>query len=116
MKVSVLGCGRWGSFIAWYLHRIHHDVMLYGRVGSAHLQQFRETRSNGMVTFDESVQFTDSLEEAVLHGEILVISIAAQNLRSLMASLGQTSTQRWQPTQWSGTRTGLRASLSKRMA
>ncbi|MDD5953285.1 MAG: NAD(P)H-dependent glycerol-3-phosphate dehydrogenase [Oscillospiraceae bacterium] len=89
MKVSVLGCGRWGSFIAWYLHRIHHDVMLYGRVGSAHLQQFRETRSNGMVTFDESVQFTDSLEEAVLHGEILVISIAAQNLRSLMASLGQ---------------------------
>lgn len=87
MNVSVIGCGRWGSFIAWYLHRIDHKVMLYGRAGSARLRQFQETGTNGMVTFDSSVTFTDSLEQAVSHGEVLVISIAAQNLRALMAQL-----------------------------
>lgn len=89
MKVSVIGCGRWGSFIAWYLHRIDHDVMLYGRKGSAHLQEFQDTRTNGMVTFDDRAVFTDDLEEAVTHGEILVISIASQNLRSLMPEIAR---------------------------
>lgn len=87
MKVSVIGCGRWGSFIAWYLHNIDHDIMLYGRKGSANLQQFRDTNTNGMVTFDKKVTYTDSLEETVNHGEMIVISIAAQNLRSLMQEL-----------------------------
>lgn len=34
MKVSVLGCGRWGSFIAWYLNKIGKEVVLWGREGS----------------------------------------------------------------------------------
>ncbi len=89
MKVSVIGCGRWGSFIAWYLHNIDHDIMLYGRKGSAHLQQFKDTNTNGMVTFDKKVSYTDSLEETVNHGEMIIISIAAQNLRSLMKDLVQ---------------------------
>ena len=31
MNISVMGCGRWGSFIAWYLGRICIQVTLYGR-------------------------------------------------------------------------------------
>ena len=31
MKAMVIGCGRWGSFIAWYLRKIGHEVTLYGR-------------------------------------------------------------------------------------
>ena len=34
MKATVIGCGRWGSFIAWYLRKIGHEVTLYGREGS----------------------------------------------------------------------------------
>ena len=30
MKVSVLGCGRWGSCIAWYLDKIGHEVLSGG--------------------------------------------------------------------------------------
>lgn len=30
MKISVLGCGRWGSCIAWYLDKIGHDVLSGG--------------------------------------------------------------------------------------
>ncbi len=37
MKISVLGYGRWGSFLAWYLSRIHAEVMIYGREVSATL-------------------------------------------------------------------------------
>ena len=31
MKITVIGCGRWGSLITWYLDRIGHEVTLYGR-------------------------------------------------------------------------------------
>ena len=37
MNITVLGCGRWGTFHAWYAHRIGHNVTLWGRPGSPHL-------------------------------------------------------------------------------
>ncbi len=87
MKVSVIGCGRWGSFLAWYLDRVGHQTALYGRKGSAHLARLRETRSNGMLSLPEKVQLTEDLEQAVSRAEILVISIACQQLRQLMQQL-----------------------------
>ena len=30
MNISVLGCGRWGSCIAWYLDKIGHNVLSCG--------------------------------------------------------------------------------------
>lgn len=87
MNVSVIGCGRWGSFLAWYLRTLGHEVLLYGRPGSAHLEQFRQTRTNGLVVLEEDVALTDSLEDTLRHSDILVISIAAQSLRALMGQL-----------------------------
>ena len=86
MNASVIGCGRWGSFIAWYLHRVGCSVTLYGRPGSSHLAEFRRTRGNGLVTLPQEIRLTDSLEEAV-EGELLVISVGSQSLRSLMEEL-----------------------------
>lgn len=86
MKTSVIGCGRWGSFIAWYLHSIGHEVTLYGRESSAHMQTYLRTRSNGLVTFDESVQLTTDLQTA-LSSQIICISIGAQGLSALMAQI-----------------------------
>lgn len=87
MKITVIGCGRWGSFLAWYLHTLGHSVMLYGRTGSKHLEQFRQSRTNGLVTLEPEICLTDSLEQAAAHGEIVVISIASQSLRVLMKEL-----------------------------
>ena len=42
MKFSVMGCGRWGSFIAWYLHKIGHEVCVWGRQGSANLAALQQ--------------------------------------------------------------------------
>lgn len=89
MKISVMGCGRWGSFIAWYLERIPHQVTLYGRKGSKHLEQFRQTRFNGLLTLDEKIYLTDDMQEAVERAEMIVVSISAQSFRVFMKELEQ---------------------------
>ena len=87
MRVSVLGCGRWGSFHAWYAHRVGHTVTLWGRAGSAHLAELRETRTNEFLTLPEEIRLTDDLAEAVRTAEIVTISIHAQALRSFLCDL-----------------------------
>ncbi len=89
MQISVIGCGRWGAFLAWYLDRLGHTVTLYGRNGSARLEQLKSTRSNGLVTLSEKIGFTASLPEAAAFGEILVISVGAQSFRTLMQELSR---------------------------
>ncbi len=86
MRIGVIGCGRWGSFIAWYLDKIGHDVTLYGRRESSRMQQFLLSRRNELVTLNERIRLTTSLPEAV-QAETLVISIGSQGLRSLMEDL-----------------------------
>lgn len=88
MKASVIGCGRWGSFIAWYLREIGHGVTLYGRESSEHMQRFLRERTNGLVSFDETVTLTTSLDEA-LAPELVCISIGSQGLSSLMAQIAR---------------------------
>ena len=87
MKVAVLGCGRWGSFHAWYAQRIGHQVMLWGRKGSKHLQALQETRQNEYLTLPETVELTDDLAAAVAFADILIISISAQKLREFCRQL-----------------------------
>ncbi len=84
--ITVIGCGRWGSFIAWYLNRIGHEVTLYGRSDSKHMKQFLDTRSNGLITLPESIVLETDLSRAV-QSDILVISVNSQGLRSLMQEL-----------------------------
>ena len=86
MNITVIGCGRWGSFIAWYLDRTGHTVSLYGRKGSSHMQQFMTTRSNGLLTLPESITLTNTLDD-LDKSDVIVISIAAQSLDSLMTQL-----------------------------
>ena len=41
MKITVIGCGRWGSLITWYLaEKRGQEVTLYGRETSMHMQRF----------------------------------------------------------------------------
>ena len=82
MNVSVQGCGRWGSFIAWYLDSIGHNVCLWGRSSSANLKMLRETRKNKYLTLPESIVITDDLSESAAFADTIVISISAQEMRS----------------------------------
>ncbi len=84
MKVSVLGCGRWGSFLAWYNDKIGNDVMSWGMEGESSYDVLKKTRKNDYVTFPDSIRLTADLEEAVRHAETIIISISAQGLRGFL--------------------------------
>lgn len=51
MKISVLGCGRWGSCIAWYLDKIGHNVISSGLEHAPEFIQLRNTHKNDYLTF-----------------------------------------------------------------
>jgi len=86
MKIFVIGCGRWGSFIAWYLNSCGHDVTLYGRESSANYRRFAETRRNGYLTLPDGVELTSDLTRC-RDRDIIVVSIDTQALSSLIEQL-----------------------------
>ncbi len=87
MRVSVLGCGRWGAFLAWYLSRCGFDVMMWGRPESQNLRRLRETRANEYLTLPEDIALTDDLAAAAAHAKTIVVSVDAQGLRDLLTKL-----------------------------
>lgn len=86
MNIAVIGCGRWGSLITWYLDSLGHHLTLYGRRGSARMERFMSTRENDLLKLPESVALTYDLS-CVEEAETVVISIGAQGLQKLMEEL-----------------------------
>ncbi|MBQ8374681.1 MAG: glycerol-3-phosphate dehydrogenase [Clostridia bacterium] len=84
MKISVLGCGRWGSFIAWYLCNQGNDVYSWGPEDDYSYQVLKTTGKNEYVTLDPRIRLTADLKEAVEHAETIIISISSQGLRGFM--------------------------------
>lgn len=84
MKVTLLGCGRWGSFIGWYLDKIGHDVTIWGLSDAPQYIELVTTRKNNMLTFRDSISFSDDLEASVARADVLIISISSQQLRSFI--------------------------------
>ncbi len=86
MKITVIGCGRWGTFIAWYLDKIGHTVSLYGRESSENMKQLQNTRGNGLLSLSDRLTLTTNLEQ-IVKDEIIVISINSQGLQGLLEEL-----------------------------
>ncbi|MFU0799429.1 MAG: NAD(P)H-dependent glycerol-3-phosphate dehydrogenase [Xylanivirga thermophila] len=89
MKISVLGCGRWGSFLAWYCVKLGYDVMLWGRKNSDSYKNLELNRQNSYLTLPPSIKLTNSLDEAISHGDVIIISISAQGLREFAGRLSK---------------------------
>lgn len=86
MKVTVIGCGRWGSTITWYLDSLGNEVTLYGRAGSKHMEQFMRDRTNDFLRLPESIALTNDLA-CVKNADIIVISVNSQGLQKVMDEL-----------------------------
>ncbi len=86
MKITVIGCGRWGSLITWYLDRMGHDVTLYGMADAPEMQRFLATRKNDLLSLPASVRLTTDIT-SVSSGEVIIISIPSQALSGLMEEL-----------------------------
>ncbi len=89
MKITVIGCGRWGSLITWYLSsRKGHDLTLYGRASSPHMKRFLAERRNDLLTLPDAVRLSTSLADCLTPDcETVIISVGAQGLRTLMEEL-----------------------------
>jgi glycerol-3-phosphate dehydrogenase (NAD(P)+) len=87
MKVSVLGCGRWGSFISWYLNRTGHEVCEWGRENSPSFNVLKNTGKNEYVELAKTIKLTSNLKEALEFSDTIVISISSQSLREFMKSV-----------------------------
>ena len=79
MNIFVIGCGRWGSLITWYLDHIGHHVTLYGRQSSPRMQSFLATRQNDLLTLPDSVGLTTDLRDVEQAETVINDAKAYQN-------------------------------------
>ncbi len=89
MNISVLGCGRWGSFIGWYLANHSHKVIQWGTEGHHSYDVLKNTGRNEYVELSDKIELTSDLSYAVKNSDVLIISISAQSLREFIARLKQ---------------------------
>lgn len=89
MNFTLLGCGRWGSFIAWYLNKMGNKVTVWGRENDPITTSLFETRKNEYVEFPKEIELTTNLEYALSKSEYIVISISAQAVRNLMENVSK---------------------------
>jgi len=87
IDITVIGAGRWGSFLACYMSSIGHRVTLYGRKSSSAMQKFINDRKSDLIELPDELMLSTDLESAVKSAEIVVISINSQGLRALMGEL-----------------------------
>lgn len=85
MKISVLGCGRWGSFIAWYQATVlGNEVISWGPEGEYSYEVLKKEGKNEYVTLDSRINLTCDLKLAVESSDVIIISISSQGLRGFM--------------------------------
>lgn len=85
-NIFVIGCGRWGTFLAWYLDKIGHKVSLYGREQSGHMKELFAARKNQYVSLSETIQLTTTYAE-VNKADYIIISVGAQKLQEVVSEL-----------------------------
>ncbi len=91
MEISVLGSGRWGSFLAWYLDSLNHKVTIWGRKSSQNYLEMMAKRQNEYLSLPARIDMTTDLEAAVSASKIIIVSISSQHLRELAQKLNKIS-------------------------
>ena len=86
MKIGIIGCGRWGSFLSWYLDRTGHDVALYGRKSSQNMQTLLATRKNEFLELNCNIKLTTEMSDFE-DKDVIIISIGSQGLRKVFEEL-----------------------------
>ena len=91
MKISVLGCGRWGSCIAWYLDKIGHNILSGGLEDAPEFIALKNNRKNDYLSYPDSIEVSSDLKYSVERAEVIVISISCQHLREYMTDISKYS-------------------------
>ena len=88
-SISVIGCGRWGGFLGYYLATYKKaDVLFLGMLGDPAYESLVKTGNNGYVTMPSNVRYTLDMQEC-LENDFIVISIGCQGFRDLCRRLNK---------------------------
>jgi glycerol-3-phosphate dehydrogenase (NAD(P)+) len=87
MNITVLGCGRWGSFIASYCSDIGHNVVLWGRENSENMKRLKRDRKNEYMQISNAIELSQNLEYAINQADYIIISVSSQQLRDLLKNI-----------------------------
>ena len=86
LNITVVGCGRWGSLITWYLDSIGHALTLYGRATSLNMQRFITERRNDLLELNDGIKLSNSYDSLV-DADVIIISIPSQGLRGFLEDI-----------------------------
>ena len=86
-RITVIGCGRWGSFIAKHLSDLGFAVTLYGRATSPKMVALLQNRESSLMKLPDNVTLCCDLKAALQNTDLTVISIGAQGLRTLAGEM-----------------------------
>ncbi len=83
-QISVIGCGRWGTFLGWYManRTATESVLLYGLDGSPTYEELKNERKNEYLSLSDNMYMTNDLAKT-LSNDFIIISINCQGLRGL---------------------------------
>jgi glycerol-3-phosphate dehydrogenase (NAD(P)+) len=81
-KISILGIGRWGSLLAWYLRNQGFEVLLWGR-NSEKLMLLKNTLRNQYVRLQPDIMFSDDIQKALSFSDTFIVSILSQGFKGL---------------------------------
>lgn len=82
IRQTVLGCGRWGSFLLWYGSRLGLKTTGWEPPDSLPFARLVEKRRNAFLSLPEDVLLTTVLDEA-LDADQVIVAIPAQSFRKL---------------------------------
>jgi len=90
MEISVIGPGRWGTFLAWYLvkYKKADSVLLYGLEKSLTFQKLLRDRRNEYLAIPNEIYLTSDLGRT-LQSDFIIISIDAQHLKDFVIDLNE---------------------------
>lgn len=91
--IFVIGCGRWGTFIAWYLDKIGHNVSLFGRKQSSRMEQLINTGKNEYLSLSETIRLVTDYQ-GIQSADYIIISVGAQKLQEVVSGLAKASLQK----------------------
>lgn len=87
-NISLIGCGRWGTFLGWYAgnYCVFDRVDMYDIPTSPNFIELQTTRQNPYLSLSDNMFLHTDLAP-VLQNDLIIVSIGCQHLRSLARQL-----------------------------
>ncbi|MBD3368839.1 glycerol-3-phosphate dehydrogenase [Candidatus Fermentibacteria bacterium] len=87
-RLSVIGCGRWGSFHLWYGVRLGMRVIGWEPESSEPFRELRESRRNAYMRLPDEASLTCDLRQAA-GADVMVVSVPVQKFRGVARLLSE---------------------------